>query len=80
MVKGINATAERNLIGTNDTGIDSQQTAGKPPANRVSEEVDLLASLILSPEADTSEQERPLVRLAGVRMAAGELVVVVEHG
>lgn len=79
MVEGINSTAKRDLISTNDTSIDSQETAGEPPANGVSEEVDLLAGRVLSPEADATEQERPLVGVASIRMAASQLVVVVEH-
>lgn len=80
VIQGINAAAEGDLIGQDNTGVDGQQTAGKPPADRVAEEVDLLASLVLSPEADTSEQEGPLVRVARVGVAAGQLAVVVEHG
>ena len=67
------------MVSKKDTGVHSEKTAGKPPTNRVTEEVDLLASLVLSPEADTAEQERPLVRVAGIGVAAGELAVVVEH-
>lgn len=58
----------------------SQKTAGDPPANGVANKVDLLTCVILSPEAHSAEQEWPVVRLAGVRVAAGQLVVVVEHG
>ena len=67
------------MVSKKDTGVHSEKTAGKPPTDRVTEEVDLLASLVLSPEADTAKQERPLVRVAGIGVAAGELAVVVEH-
>lgn len=40
----------------------------------------MLTSLILGPETDTTEKERPLDRHTGVRVAAGQGVVVVEHG
>lgn len=80
MVQGINATAQRHLISKNDTSIHSKKTAREPPTEGVAKEVDLLAGLALSPEADTAEQEGPLVRVAGVGVAAGELAVVVEHG
>jgi hypothetical protein len=78
-VKRVNSTAEGDLVSKKDTGVHSEKTAGKPPTNRVTEEVDLLASLVLSPEADTAKQERPLVRVAGIGVAAGKLAVVVEH-
>jgi hypothetical protein len=80
LVKSINTTALRELIGEENTGKDGEQTAGQPPAYRVTEEVDLLASLVLGPEADTTKKERPLDGNTGVGVAAGESVVVVEHG
>lgn len=80
LVKSVNATTLRKLIGKENTGKDSEQTAGQPPAQRITEEVDLLTSLVLGPEADTAKKERPLDRDTGVRMAAGEGIVVVEHG
>jgi len=80
VVQGINATAERELIREEDTGVDGQHTAGDPPADGVSEEVNLLAGVVLGPEAHTAKQERPLVRQGSIRVAAGQLVVVPEHG
>lgn len=68
------------MISSNDAGKHSQKTAGNPPANGVANKVDLLTCVILSPEAHSAKQEGPVVRLAGVRVAAGQLVVVVEHG
>ena len=68
------------MIGEKDTGEDGEQTAGQPPTYGVTEEVNLLASLVLGPEADTAKKERPLDGNTGVRVAAGESVVVVEHG
>jgi hypothetical protein len=80
LVKSINTTTLRELIGEKDAGKDGEQTAGQPPAYRVTEEVDLLASLVLGPEADTTKKEGPLDGNTGVRVAAGESIVVVEHG
>lgn len=68
------------MVCSNNAGKHSQKTADKPPANGVANEVDLLTRIILCPEAHTSEKERPVVRLAGVRVAAGQLAVVVKHG
>lgn len=80
LVKSVNTTTLRELVGKKNTGKDCEQTASQPPANGVTQEVDLLASLVVGPEADTTEKERPLNRNTGVRVAAGESVVVVEHG
>lgn len=78
-IQGVDATAQRELVSGNNAGEYSQQAAGEPPANGVSEEVNLLPRLILRPEADSAEQEGPLVRVARVGMAAGQLAVVPEH-
>lgn len=80
MVESINVSTERDLVSCNDASKHSQKTAGDPPANGVTNKVNLLTRIILSPEAHSAKQEWPVVRLAGVRMAAGQLVVVVEHG
>jgi hypothetical protein len=80
LVKSINTATLRKLIGKKDTGKDGEQTTGQPPTYRVTEEVDLLASLVLGPEADTTKKEGPLDGNTGVRMAASESIVVVEHG
>lgn len=79
-IERINTTTLRKLVGADDTSKDGKQTAGQPPAKRVTEEVNLLSGIILGPEADTTEQERPLDWHTGVRMAAGQSVVVVKHG
>lgn len=80
MIQSIHPAAERELIRRNDTGIDSQHTASNPPTDGVTQEVNLLPGIVLGPEADTAEKEGPLVRVRGVRVAAGQLVVVPEHG
>lgn len=80
MIQGINATALRKLVGTNDAGKDSQQAAYEPPSKWVTEEVDLLLCVVVGPEADTTKKEGPLDWETGVGVAAGQSVVVVEHG
>ena len=80
LIKTIDAATLRKLICTNDTSEDGKKTASYPPADRVSKEIDLLSSIILRPETDTPKEERPLDWLAGVRMAAGEGIVVEEDG
>lgn len=80
LVKSVNATALRKLVSKENTGKDGEQTASQPPSKRVTKEVDLLTSLVLGPEADTTKKEGPLNRDTGIRMAAGECIVVVEHG
>ena len=78
-IHGVKSAAERELISQDNASIDSQNTASKPPSNGVTKEVDLLASVVLRPEAHTTQQERPLIRQRGIGVAACKLVVVPEH-
>jgi hypothetical protein len=78
-IKCISATTERKLIRSNNTNIHRQQRRSKPPPNRVTQEVNLRTRIIVRPEADTPQQERPMERLARIRMAARQGVIVVEH-
>lgn len=80
LVERLNAAAKGELIGSDDASKDSEKSRCQPPAKRVTKEVDLLAGIILGPEGDTTEQERPRDRLGSVRVRAGQSVVVVEHG
>lgn len=68
------------MICTQDSGKYSQKGRSDPITNWVTEEIDLLFGAVLSPEADTAEQERPRVRLSCVRVAGGQRVVVIKHG
>lgn len=68
------------MISTNNAGKHGKNTASNPPSNGVTQEVDLLASIVLSPEAHTPQQEGPLEGLGGIGVAAGQSVVMVEHG
>lgn len=68
------------MIGQDNADVDGQDTACDPPADRVSKEVDLLAGGIVGPEADTAQQEGPLVGQRSIGVAASQLVVVPEHG
>lgn len=80
VVQCIDASAQRDLISENNPNVDSQQAAGKPPTNWVTKKIDLLAGVVLCPETDAAQQEWPLIRMAGVRVTAGQLAVVVKHG
>ncbi|KFY27218.1 hypothetical protein V493_03638, partial [Pseudogymnoascus sp. VKM F-4281 (FW-2241)] len=63
-----------------DANVYGEEGRREPPSNGVTEEVNLRARLVVCPEADTAEEEGPVERLAGVRVAARQGVVVVEHG
>lgn len=79
-VESIDATALSELVCSDNADEDGQDAGGKPPAERVAEEVDLLAGVVFSPEGDATKEERPLDWLRAVRMRGCERVVVVEHG
>ena len=77
-IKAVNTTPLRQLVCTNDSCEDGKQTACNPPADGISKEIYLLPCIILCPEADTTEQERPLNRLTGIRMTTCQRIVVIE--
>lgn len=80
MIQGIEATAKGQLVCGDDTGIHSKQGTRDPPANWISQEVNLLTGVVVGPERDATQQEGPLVWLGSVGVGRGKLVVVPEHG
>lgn len=54
-IHGVEPTAERELICQDNSGIDSQDTASEPPSDGITKEVDLLASIVLRPEAHATQ-------------------------
>lgn len=79
-VQSIHAASQRQLIRANHTCKDRQETASQPPPDWISEEVDLLAGIVLRPEANTTQEERPLEGFTRVRVLTGEGIVMEEHG
>lgn len=80
VIEGVHATAQSQLVSTKDTDEYSKKRRGEPPAKRVTDEVDLLASVVVGPERHTTEEEWPRDGLRGVWVRASQGVVVVEHG
>ena len=64
----IDCTATGDQICTKNTNIDGEGEYARPPSYQVTDEVDLLLALILGPEADSTEEERPIDRCARIRM------------
>ena len=79
-IHGIDAPAEGDLVGTNDTSVDRQKRGSDPPSKWVTKEVNLLASIILSPERNTAQQKWPLEWLRCIWMRASQRIVVRKHG
>ena len=80
LFQGIDSTSKGQLIRADNTSKDGKKTASNPPSDRVTQEVNLLPSVALGPEAHTSEEEWPLEGLTSVWVAAGQGIVVKEHG
>lgn len=66
-------------VRADDTDIDRHRNNAGPPANDISDEVDLLLALALCPEADTTQQERPVDGLTRIRMRRRQTRVVLQH-
>jgi hypothetical protein len=58
----------RKQICTKDTYVQRQSKGAGPPPNNIANEVDLLLVLILRPETNTSQEERPVYGGTCVRM------------
>ena len=80
LIKCIYAAAEGQLVRTHETCEDSEESAGEPPTEWISKEVDLLAGVAVSPEADPTDQKGPLDGKTRIGMRACESTVVIEHG
>ena len=65
-----------NKICTKNADVDAHATNGSPPPNQVTDEVDLLLAIVLCPETDTTDEERPVDRVTRVWMRRGESGVV----
>lgn len=76
---GINASAPGQKVRADDADVNGQSNNACPPPNDVTDEVDLFLRVVLSPEADTTEKEWPIDRVAGVRVRCSETSVVLKH-
>jgi hypothetical protein len=79
LVQGVEATATAQEICTRDTNDNSKRGDSDPHAERVADQVDLLAGLVLCPERNTPHQEGPLNGRALVRMRISQAGVVGDH-
>ena len=68
------------LVDADNASEDGENAAHEPPADGVIKEVNLLFHLRLGPEAYSSQEKQPLNRLACIWVAAGQSIVVEEHG
>lgn len=78
-IKRIDTSANRHLIGEENSRENSQDGRSEPPSKWVAHEVDLALGRVLRPETDSTKQERPLNWLGSVRVRRCQGVVVVEH-
>lgn len=66
-------------IRADDSNVDRHRNDAGPPADDVTNEIDLLLSLALRPEADTAQQERPVDGLTRVGMRRRQARVMLQH-
>ena len=66
-------------IRASDTNEHAESHDANPPPNRVASEVDLLLLVVISPEADTVQQERPVDGPTGVRVRCSQASIVLQH-
>lgn len=66
-------------VSTKDADVDRETNDASPPADDVTSEVNLLVILVLGPEADSTDKERPIERTTGVGMRSGQTGVMLPH-
>lgn len=76
---GVDSTSSSNSVGGQNAEDDREGQAASPPRSDVANEVDLLLLVVLSPEADTADEERPVDGTSGIRMGSSETSVVGQH-
>lgn len=79
MVQGVEATATAQEISARDTDNTSKRGNCDPHAERVADQVDLLAGIVFCPEGNTLGQEGPLNGQALVRVRVSQAGVVRDH-
>lgn len=75
----LDVTTARDQVREHDARVERDADDARPPANDVTDEVDLLLALSLRPEADTADEEGPVDGAAGVGVRSGETSVVLQH-
>ncbi len=75
----LETTTSGERVGANDADKDAERDGADPPVEQVTNHVDLLVGIPICPEADAAQAERPLDRLAGVRVRGGEARVMLQH-
>ena len=76
---GLDASPPGQNIRTEDPDEDRRADHTRPPSNQVADEVNLLLSVVLRPERDAGDEERPVERSARVRVRRDEARVVLQH-
>jgi hypothetical protein len=75
----VKTTPSREGVSCHDASENGQPNDTEPPARNVANKVDLLLLVVVRPEADTAQYERPIERAACVGMVSGESRVVLKH-
>jgi hypothetical protein len=75
----LNSSSSSQEIGAKNADVDGERYNTGPPADDVAYEVDLLLGLVLCPEADPTQEEWPVDRIAGVWVRRRETGIVLHH-
>lgn len=75
----IDASSPRKCVGQHYTTPDRHASDADPPAGDVAHQIDLLLGLVVRPEADTTQQERPAEWLACVWVGGRKTGIMLQH-
>ena len=75
----IDASPSSQKVCTNDTSKDGQRDYASPPADNVTDHVNLTLGFILCPEGNTGKQEGPVDRIRRIGMRGSQTGIVLDH-
>jgi hypothetical protein len=76
---GLNPSPSSQKVRTDDTSEDGQRDYASPPADNVTDHVNLTLGIVLRPEGDTRKKEGPVDRVRRIGMGSGQTGIVLEH-
>jgi hypothetical protein len=76
---GIEASSPREHIRSNDAHEDTERHGTDPETKQISDHVDLLLVIVVGPETDSAQAERPFNGFTSIRVISSQASIVLKH-
>lgn len=73
---GLDFSSPRQHVSNDDPHVNGYRNHTGPPPDDVANEVDLLLRIVLRPEADSTDEERPVNWATGIRVRSNKTGIV----